>query len=137
MLAYEDVSFAQRTAILIMLKFDKNQFYEAKVAYKPEQENVINQFETMATELKAPYGETTVFHNFTKPYELGDGYELSAIKQGKANYAAYWFTTNGAGDRNYVVLKISKELYINLIYQDGTIVKKSIAEQDKLKANDY
>ncbi len=137
MLAYDDVTFAQRKAFFVILKFYKNQFYEATVTYKPDPDMVINQFEKMATELKSSYGETTVFHNFTKPYELGDGYELSAIKQGKADYAAYWSTANSDGNKNFISLDISKDLYVDLTYQDGTIIKKAIAEKDKLKANDY
>ncbi len=137
LLSYQDVTFAQRKAVLMMLKFDKDKLYDVKVLYQPEQDNEVNQFETMVKELKIPYGETPVFRNFDDPYQLGDGLELNAIKAGKAQYAAFWSTVNSNGDKNFVSLTIDKNLFINLGYQDGTIIKNLIAERDRAKTNDY
>ncbi len=137
LLSYQDVVFTQRKAVLIMLKFDKDRLYDARVLFLPEPGDEINQFETMAKELKIPYGEAPIFRNFDAPFKLGDGQELDAIKAGKAKYAAFWSTLNVNGDKNFVSLSIDKDLFISLSYQDGTIVKNLITGRDKAKTSDY
>jgi hypothetical protein len=137
LLSYEGVNFAQRKTFLVMLKFANDKLYDVRVVYQPENNEPISQFEAMVKELKIPYGETTVFRNFDEPYKHGDGHELTAIKVGKAQYAAFWSTVNSAGDKNFISLKIAKDLYIDLDYQDGTIVKNLIAERNESKTSDY
>lgn len=136
-LVFDNIRFAQRKAYFLIIKFNNNKFYEAIVTFKPDESDLINEFETMAKELSNSYGEVEVYRNFKSPYEEGDGYETQAIRMGKADYAAFWKTVNAQNDNNYVSLRITKDMLVRLGYQDGTLVKDAIAAQDKKKSEDY
>jgi hypothetical protein len=69
---------------------------------------------------------------FKAPYTEGDGYEITAIKTGNANYETNWIN----GD-NYIIAALeedttAKALTVKLYYNDGKLAKL-VDEQQKTK----
>lgn len=130
MLVYKDVIFTGRTTRFISLSFANNKFYEAIVVYNaPDDSQLLGQFNLLTTELANVYGEANIVKEFQPPYTAGDGYEVQAIKLGKANYFATWKTNNN----NTLLLQISKSGTISLFYTDKTLEKL----KDAKKSSDY
>lgn len=129
-LSFSDVIFTQRKVDLLSTKFVNSKFYEAALVF-PELSDtqLIPVFNTIVSELVNVYGPAKITKSFEKPYEEGDGYEVTAIKSGKASYNAFWKTNNG----NTITMQINKSGSISLFYTDSNLEKA----KEAVKSNDY
>jgi hypothetical protein len=72
-------------------------------------------YEKYYTIFKEKYGEPdTEYSFFSSPYESGDGYEMTAVKSGKATFSAFWLNR----DNLSVVVSISKWNQVELTYEN-------------------
>lgn len=127
---FTDALFTQRTTTFIETRFINDKFYQAIVAFPETTDTqLIPSFNTIITELENVYGPATITKDFEQPYHDGDGYEVQAIKLGKATYIAKWKTNNG----NTISIQINKAGNISLFYTDTTLQKA----KDAKKSADY
>lgn len=74
-----------------------------------------NQFYSYKSKFDAKYSLTSNYHYFDDPYEEGDGYEVTAIKDEKCHFSAYYDAPNGS-----ISVRISKYMQVELTYEDST-----------------
>lgn len=129
-LSFENAVFTQRNTDFISTKFINSKFYEAVVVF-PEfsDTQLIPTFNTIVSELVNVYGPAKITKTFEKPFEEGDGYEVTAIKSGKAGYYANWKTNNG----NKIIVQINKTDSISIFYTSANLEKA----KEAVKSNDY
>lgn len=131
--------FAGRQTSYIVLQFINDKFHTAVVSFKSDLEaKVVDLYETMETELNEKYFKTdSDFKNFKYPYKEGDGYEITAIKVGKATFASFWNFPREDGFTNSIYLTISENLLVKLRYQDGKLIEEAVEIQKSKNAKDY
>ncbi|RKR84903.1 hypothetical protein BDD43_5156 [Mucilaginibacter gracilis] len=129
-LYFFDAVFTGRKTGAISASIIDNKFYQAGVSFPELEEiHIISTFDAMVSELSDVYGNPKIVKNFQEPYKEGDGYEVQAIKLGKASYYAQWTTNNG----NTIFVQISSKGRISLFYTDTALEKTKNAK----KTNDY
>lgn len=71
------------------------------------------------------YGNPSKSYNFfSNPYYEGDGYETSAIRNGKCHYASFWDIANGN-----IVVSISTYMQVEIEYEDK--INSDINDKEK------
>lgn len=81
-------------------------------------EKAIPVYVELTRSLKAKYGEPTMVRaEFTRPYELGDGYELQAIRLKKAKIFTAWRTNPGDEYGNSLMVSITENLAVDVTYE--------------------
>jgi len=139
-LAFEGAMFAGRQTAIILFSFVNNKFYTASVFIIPSLESeAIELFNTIKEELDEKYFSTReYFETYKYPYEKGDGYTESAIKQGKASFIAFWaFQDADSSNKNFISLEIGKSLSIIITYQDGNLIKEASMLAKEKNYKDY
>jgi hypothetical protein len=109
------------------------------VYFKPPLEARTRQrYDDIKGELNGKYFVTTSDYRLLKSPSLdGDGYEMSAVRQGLATISAYWMFDRIDGYQNSISREIDEDLCVVLAYQDGKLIKEKI-EFDKSKSiKDY
>lgn len=133
-LLYEKVRFAGRTTKWIMIGFVNNKMHTVRIFFKTDVANKsIDLYQAIKRELNEKYFiSTSDYVDFKSPYEEGDGYEITAVRTGAADYSCYWFFTRpGEEDpemQNIIWLELDTELYVILGYQDGRLIKTVTAK---------
>ena len=108
-LYFEDYGLAM-VALIFTDDVSENDFYswsEAKRCYN-----------TLATTLEKKYGVPHVSEYFNDPYYEGDGYELSALENGKGNYTRIW---PKEGDSKNITLMIMGSGSVGIGYMSKTL----------------
>lgn len=97
------------------------------VVYLPEQYNwfdIKKQYLEYLEMLTSKYGEPkSTYDFFSDPYYEGDGFEMSAVKLDKCNYAAYW-------EEKYSI-EISKFSQVRISYENP--VNSAIFSNEKME----
>lgn len=79
--------------------------------------------------LTQKYGEpSNEYDFFSKPYYLGDGYELQAVRMEKCTYATYWMDKDGMN----ISVEISKYEQVNMVYENIKNVELKQKEQGQV-----
>jgi hypothetical protein len=137
-LVFDGVTFANRKTSFIRVSFINNKLYQGDIFLAPSKEpKLIELFETIVEELNDVYGEGKVYKSFKSPFEEGDGYEITALTTGHAEYNAYWFVNSSVGAKNAISLKITESGFVKLSYQDDKLIDIVIDKQKAEKAKDY
>ena len=125
--------FAGRQIDFILFGFIDKKLYTANAYLKTNDKvNIQDFFDSLRKELDEKYGESDYYRVFTRPYNDGEGDELQAIEGGFAEIKSYWIFDNG----NAITIKITKDLDIKLVYQDGKLIDQVIEKQKKKNKND-
>lgn len=131
LLLFDNVSLGKRKTDLFALRFLDGKVYSALFIFKPELEaRTIDFYDDLQSSINDVYGKGKANKKFKSPYEDGDGYEISAIKTGNADYSTFWHDDKD----NTIGETISDELEITLVYQDsamGEIAEKRQKEKEK------
>ena len=130
-LDFSDVPLGLRKSVLLIVKFVDDKAFEADFFFSPDLEaHIIDYYDSINKDLTLIYGEGNSFKNFKEPYTDGDGYEISAIKLGNADYSTYW-PKDAKDDANSVGTNITNTMFIRLRYQDAKLVDIAIAKQNE------
>lgn len=111
------------------------------VVYYPERESWISlkgDYDRFVSKIYNKYGSADKdYSEFITPYELGDGYELSAVQLEKAIFASYWFA--GGYERNNlsIAVEISKYKQLKVVYENNKLMDKLTEEKEKLDYSNY
>ena len=93
------------------------------VVYLPEKNewsSLKSQYERLKESFNTKYEIENEFHFFQSPYYDGDGYEMTALKTGKAHFVTFYKTQNGGvsiGMSEFKQIRISYEDKINVEIQ--------------------
>lgn len=138
-LMYQITKFGGRDAVAVGLKYDKNQLYKAMVCYRtPLEANTLELYENIKADINTKYYTSdNNYKQFTYPYSEGDGHEITAIKLGLANIAAFWQFERSDGEKNWIQLEIKESLVIFLNYIDGKIHKEVVGKNNETDSKDY
>lgn len=123
-LFFNEIIYNGRATKFILLLFHENKFCKACVYFKTEGESVVlPTYQRIKEEINTIYYKTDAdYENFTSPFEKGDGFTLTAIAKGKADFCCYWnFTSTGTAD-DYISLKISDDMDIILAFENGDLM---------------
>lgn len=139
MLFFEGFTFAGRKVALVAFSFINNQFHTAMIAFKPKNSaTIIELYEELKNEINEKYFVTNMdYEEYKYPYEKGDGLAEYAIQADKANFSAYWEFKNLNSESDYINLKISSDLRIDLTYQSGALIKLARDKQKQDNNKDY
>lgn len=125
-LTFENVKFGAFDAFSVNFYFTSDKLYQGLVLIIPELEaKTVEIYEEVVTELSKKYGPGNSFKNFKSPYEEGDGFDIQAIKLGKADFNTFW-TKHAQGTINAYV---SETLLVGIKYQDKELIKEVIKAQ--------
>lgn len=132
-LTFDNVKFGAFDKCYVMFSFIENKFYQAGIILPDFLEaKILEQYYKLNTEISIKYGEGNSYSDFTYPYEKGDGYEVTAIKLGKANYRTYWTDEIGA-----IESSISSNMFVIVTYQDNKLIEEAIKKRNLDNSNDY
>ena len=93
--------------------------------------SIKDDFTTFKEALNNKYGAGQSFEFFTKPYYLGDGYEMQALSNDKATYATFYELSTGT-----IVLKMHRNGFVLIEYEDKAGAELKKAENEATKKND-
>jgi len=112
----------------------KSKIVRKFVVYLPEQStwnSLLDDYTRFKKTLTDKYGNPQdSFNFFSSPYELGDGYEMTAVAAEKATYAAYW-TLKGYA----LSIEISKWKQVRIAYENENNSKIAEKEQKDIDSN--
>lgn len=115
----------------LFVHFMNDKALEAVFAFLPEQEaQSIEFYNTMVSAVSDAYGPGKITKTFKPPYEDGDGYEITAIKSGNANYHTSWI--DGDNTIDVYIEVVSNKISIRIYYIDGKL-QKIYKDQQKEK----
>jgi hypothetical protein len=133
LLKFTGVKLGHRASSLFAVKLVDNKAYEADFFFDPELEaKIIDEYDALASDLNDVYGKGTATKTFKSPYADGDGFEITAIQSGNADYQTIW--ESGENTLSEVIVS---EMSIELTYQNGPLIDKAIAKDKAKEKSDY
>ncbi len=133
LLEFTGVKLGHRTASVFGVKLIDNKAFEADFFFDPDlQAKIIDEYNALGSDINEVYGKGESTKTFKSPYADGDGFELTAIKSGNADYQTIW----RSGD-NTISESIDDDLSIELSYQDGPLIDQAISRQKAKEKSDY
>jgi hypothetical protein len=141
-LIYDNIKFATRKTSFVACHFTNDKLCECVIYMKADLEsNTTNLYNVIKNELNKKYYESDVtFEQYKYPYEKGDGFTENAISLGKATFITYWFENSSEqfGENiNFVILEITSDMYIKILYQDAELSKGAKDKEVQEKNLDY
>lgn len=134
---FTGVKFAGHKANVIIFQFINNKLHTAKVLLSSTYESgVIDLYNDIKNGINEKYYVTDDdYERYDEPYYKDDGYTISAIKLGKANFSAYWDFSNPKSDKeednNTISVEITQSLSVIISYQDGVLINEVIKKNNK------
>lgn len=131
-LVFNNVSLGRRKASIFYVRLVDNKAYQATFLFDQEIEaKAIDYYNDLVADINDVYGTGKSYKTFKSPYEDGDGYEITAIKTGKAEYTTYWI------DENAISAEINTDVAIKLTYQDSNLIKLAVQKQKDKDKSDF
>lgn len=135
-IGFSGISLGNRKTSSVYVHFVNDKAFEGALSFSPEQEaRSIEYYNALVSDISDVYGPGKVFKTFKPPYEDGDGYEITAIKSGNADYETLWEN----GD-NYILAKIavsSDKISIRLYYDEGKLRKMNDDQQKEKNKSEF
>jgi hypothetical protein len=129
---YKNVKLATRQVDLFYVRFVDNKAFEADLLFlAPLEAQTIEFYDKIVEDISNVYGTGQAFKTFKYPYTEGDGYELTAIKTGNADFHTYWQLNN------IISASITPPLGIKLLYQDVKLVEIAVEKQKQEQKADF
>jgi hypothetical protein len=133
LLIFENVKLGPRDAHVFGVRFFNNQAYFATFIFTPDAEpKTIEYYNGLVSDLTEIYGPGKSTKVFRTTFTDGDGYEITAIQTGNADYYTIW-TSN----TNEIQAVINMKLNVILNYYDGVIKAAADAQQKAKEKGDY
>jgi len=136
-LRFNNLSLGSRKLDDFYAYFINDKVFQAEFFFKSEPEaKTIEYFELLAQDITGVYGKGEYSRIFKSPYKDGDGYEITALKSGNAEYYITWKDNNQNTIREEVNI-IDDILYVKLSYQDKVLTRKAIAKQTENDKSEF
>jgi hypothetical protein len=128
-ITYENVQIGTKKADLLSFHIVNDKLHTIKALFISEIEAKTQDiYDDLKNILGSKYGEPKSYRDFTDPYKDGDGYEMQAVRLGKAAIESYWSFKND----KVIALEIralKTEMYVSLVYQDSKLFEEVKAKQ--------
>lgn len=136
-LSYNDVMIGTKKADILFLQFVNNKLHTIKAMFLPEFEaKTQDLYDELKEIITSKYGKSESYRNFKTPYEDGDGYEMQAVKLGKADISSYWkFPSDRIISLN--IESTEKIIFVSMVYQDGKLFQEVKQKQENKNMNDF
>lgn len=125
---------------LLIVGSPKTHLTSKLVVVYPTQEtwySLLDNYQKVKKILTEKYGEPDKgYEFFESPYELGDGYELQAVKLEKCFYVKVWHETEKFPNQTLAV-RISPSLHVSLIYENNENMALAEEEQKQIDNSTY
>lgn len=136
-LQFKNVKMGTRKAGLLVVRLVDGKAYEADFYFVPSLEaKTIEYYDSLNEDLSSVYGEGNSYRKFKEPFTDGDGYELTAIKTGNAEYNTFWHNDEDDDDTNSIKTTITEAMLVSVSYQDGKLINKAIEKQEERNKQD-
>ncbi|MBD1394602.1 hypothetical protein [Mucilaginibacter glaciei] len=133
-LIFDNIKLGGRKTTHSFVSFSNGKAAQAGFIFKAELEaKTLDYYNDLVADIAGVYGEGTVTKEFKPPYEDGDGYEVTAISTGKADFKTLWGLEDEQQPGSVMVI-ITDNLSIMLTYQDKSLMALK-SQQDKKKSN--
>jgi len=132
-LAFSGVRLGHLNSSILFVDFIDNKVYQAVFSFQADvDDKTIDYYNDLVSQVNDIYGKGNSQKVFRSTFTDGDGYEITAIQQGDADYTTIWEDSI----QNTIEAKINDHLYIDLIYQDTNLTKQAIQRfKDKEKGD--
>lgn len=132
-LFFTNVTLGHRTTDVLAVWFINDKFFASSFEFKAEvDDKTIEYYDSLVNDINDVYGAGKATKSFKDPYKDGDGYEITAIQAGDANYYTNW-VDNG----NIIQATITLKLAIRLLYKDTELAKEADALQKAKEKADF
>jgi hypothetical protein len=129
-LVFKGIKLGHLDVFGLTVWFYNDQACQAQFFFKAELEDkTIDFYNDLMSQVSDVYGQGKSTRVFRSTFKDGDGYEITAIEQGDADYSTIWADKD---NKHRIVETISPKLYIMLTYMDTVLTDASFA-QDKAK----
>jgi hypothetical protein len=133
MLAFLNVPLGTRSASYLCIFFVNDKVFEATFFFKADvDDHTINYYDNLVNDINGVYGTGNSVKTFSSTFKDGDGYEITAIQEGDADYTTKWVS-----DKNSIAAKITVKLLVTLNYVDHTLYAEYDAQEKAKNKSDY
>lgn len=133
-LTFDNVKLGNRKVKEFWVRLVNNKVYEADFYFQDDLEaKTIEYYNALVIDISGVYGTGKSIKNFKQPYQDGDGYEITAIKSGNADYKTLWIDD---ATKNSIMITIGADTEIALAYQDNSLVNTAIDQQKEKNKSD-
>ena len=138
-LIFNGLTFAGRQTSFVILYFINDKFCKSVIYITPKLEAyTIQTYKEIQNELNTKYFTAKDFEFYDEPYEKNDGYTETGISLGKVTFESYWsFKDANGGKDDFISLKISDDLSICLVYEDGDLTDEMVNDIMSKNSEDY
>lgn len=145
LLSFKDVPIGTKTADRVYCylvtdptKTSNKILHTMKVVFVSDLEaHTQSLYDEIKSILETKYGKADKsYRTFQSPYTDGDGYEMQAVRVGKASISSYW----NFKYENTVSIELNASgslYYIAIFYQDATLYKEVKKEQENKNKNSF
>jgi hypothetical protein len=122
-LYFTNVTLGDQKSRGCLVLFFNDKAYEANFLFRAEvDDKSIDFYTNLVNEINGVYGSAESHKVFKSTFHDGDGYEITAIQQGDADYYTYWHS-----DKNFINAHITVKLAILVAYVDGPLSEQATA----------
>jgi hypothetical protein len=124
-LIFNNPVLGTKTASAMSVLFVNDKAFEANILFTPDaDDHAIIFYNNLVDDINSVYGKGEDHKDFRGSFKEGDGYELTAIQGGDADYYTTW-----RSGTNRIKVKISVKLTTVLIYVDNTLSDENDAQK--------
>lgn len=134
-LEFNNVTLGHRRAVDFAVRFLNNKAYEAVFLFKADDDpKTIEYYKALVADINEIYGKGKENRIFRTTFSDGDGYELTAIETGNADYFTNWRDNS---TKNLIQAMIDSKLNVYLFYIDQSLSDEATAKEKAKEKNDY
>lgn len=133
-LSYKNLSFLSNKANLTHFKFYKDSLFGISFCFIVDANGFTQaKYDALKEKIETKYGDGKCTRSFVDPYYDGDGYEMSAVDQGKATISCLWADIY----EHTIELSIKISLMVVIEYQYEKLVAEAIKDVESKQMKDY
>jgi hypothetical protein len=134
-LLFTGVKLGHLNTYYLQVDFYNNQAYLSTFVFKDDVEDqTIDFYNDLVSQVNDIYGKGVSQRTFKSTFKDGDGFEITAIKEGDADFGTYWTDKT---TQNYIKAAINTQLYVYLIYSDKALYDLAKAKQKAKEKADF
>jgi len=131
---FTGVKLGHLSSAVFFVKFVDDKAYSGIFGFQSDVEDkTIDFYNDLVDQVTGVYGPGKSEKNFRSTFKDGDGYEITAIKEGDADYRTIWRD----GDRTGIQAMINDKLYIYLFYRDNALSAQADAKEKAKEKGDF
>jgi hypothetical protein len=134
-LYFTGIKLGHLNTYFLEVGFYNDQAYIADFVFKADLEDkTIDFYNDLVGQVSDVYGKGQSQRVFRSTFKDGDGYEITAIQNGDADFTTSWTDKDS---KNYILAKIGSNLKISLFYINNAMRDLAIAKQKAKDKGDF